>query len=68
MGDRRGGLRESDHLEDPGVDRWILKWVFKNWGGGYGLDSSGSGEGHVAGPCEYGIEPSGSIKCEEFLD
>jgi hypothetical protein len=24
--------------------------------------------GRVAGTCEYGKEPSGSIKCGEFLD
>jgi hypothetical protein len=35
---------------------------------GYGLDQTGSGQGHMAGTCEYGNEPSGSIKCEEFLD
>ena len=28
----------------------------------------GSGQGQVAGACEYGNEPSGSIKCREFLD
>jgi hypothetical protein len=33
-----------------------------------GLDSSGSGQGHVAGSCEHGHEPSGSIQCEEFID
>ena len=29
-----GNLRESDHLEDVGVD-WILilKWTLKNWNG-----------------------------------
>jgi hypothetical protein len=35
---------------------------------GYGLDRAGSGYGQVAGTCECGNEPSGSIKCGEFLD
>jgi hypothetical protein len=33
-----------------------------------GLDSFGSGWGQVASSCEHGDEPSGSIKCGEFLD
>jgi len=37
-------------------------------GWGHGLDSSGSGQGQVAGTCECSNEPSGSIKCREFLD
>ena len=32
-------MRERDHLEDRSVDgRIILKWTFKEWEGGHGLD------------------------------
>ena len=34
---------------------------------GHGLVRSCSGQGKVAGYCERGNEPSGSIKCGEFL-
>jgi hypothetical protein len=33
-----------------------------------GLDLSSSGQGPLAGCCEHGNEPSGSIKDEEFVD
>jgi hypothetical protein len=33
-----------------------------------GMDWSGPGQVQVAEACECGNEPSGSIKCEEFLD
>jgi len=27
-----GNLRDTDHLEDPGVDgRVILRWIFRKW-------------------------------------
>ena len=35
---------------------------------GYGLDRAGSGKGQMAGTCECGNLPSGSMKCWEFLD
>ena len=34
----------------------------------HGLHRSVSGLGQVAGSCECGNEPSGSIKCGEFFD
>jgi hypothetical protein len=34
------------------------------WLGGCGLDSTGSGQGPVAGCCECGDEPSGSCATE----
>jgi len=33
-----------------------------------GLDWAGTGLGQVVDACECGDEPSGSIKCGEFLD
>ena len=33
-----------------------------------GLDWAGTGQGQVADACECGDEPSGTIKCGEFLD
>ena len=39
-----GNLTDRDHLEDPSVDgRIILRWVFRKWHVGQGLDRAGSG-------------------------
>jgi len=60
---------ERDHLKDLDVRRRIiLEWILEKLVGRCGLDSSGSGYGPVAGCCEYGNEPPGSIKGGEFLD
>ena len=64
-----GKLRVRAHLEDPGINgRIIIRWNFRMCDVRYGLDRSGSGQGQVAGTCECGNEPSGSIQCGEFLD
>ena len=78
LGERRGahgvlvGKPEGKRpLRDPGVDgRMILRWIFRkqNGRGGHGLDLSGSAYRQVAGICECGNEPSGSIKYGEVLD
>jgi hypothetical protein len=60
-------LKKRDDLEDPGA-RIILRWIFRKWFGRRGLNCSCSGYGQVASTCESGNEPSGSIKCGEFLD
>ena len=57
-------LRRSSHRW-----RYNIKMNFQEVGcEGYGLDRAGSGYGQGAGTCECGNEPSGSIKCGEFLD
>jgi len=56
-------------LGRPCVDvRLILKCIFSKWDAVHGLDGSGLGQGEMSGTCECGNEPSGSIKCVEFLD
>ena len=64
-----GNLRERDHLGDPGIDgRIILRWIFRNeyvevWTGSSWFRIRTGG-----GTCDRGNEPSGSVKCGEFLD
>jgi len=77
MGERRGVCRVL--VGKPEIKRSLgrprRRWEdnitmgLKEVGCGvYGLDRAGSGYGKVAGTCECGNEPSGSIKCGEFLD
>jgi hypothetical protein len=76
MGEGRGvyrvlveNQRKSDHWGDKGVDGMIiLGWIFKKrdvevWTGlsCFGIET-------VAGTCECGNEPLGSIKYGEFLE
>jgi hypothetical protein len=44
----------------------IFRWIFRKWDVGIWTGSSWLRIGTVT--CECGNEPSGSIKCEKFLD
>jgi hypothetical protein len=52
--------------EVTGEWRWEdgIRMDLGDWLGGCGLDSTGSGQGSVAGCCEYGDEPLGSCATE----
>jgi len=61
---------DKDHWGDLGVDGWIiLRWISRRWDvgiwTGMGLLSV---KRQVSDACECGNEPSGSVKCGEFLD
>ena len=64
-----GNLRDRDHLEDTGV-RWKdnIKMDLREVGWGAWTGSICLRIGTVGRHCECDIEPSGSIKCGEFLD
>ena len=63
-----GDLRERNKLKNLGVDgSLVLKWVLSEMER-RGLDRSVSRQGLLSGSCDCGNEPSGSIKCEKFLE
>jgi len=77
MGERRGvyrglvGKPEGMRPLERSRSRWEdnIKLDLQKVGmWGYGLYPAGSGYGQVGDTCECGNEPSGSIKCGEFLD
>ena len=62
-------LRERVQSEDLGLDdRIVLKWIFKKWNGEAQTVLIWLRTGTGGGACECRNEPSGSVKCEEFLD
>ena len=70
MGKRSGvyrvlvGKPEGKRPSGSPKRRWEdnIKMDLQEVGCGYRLDRAGSGKGEVAGTCECGNEPSGSIK------
>jgi len=77
MGERRGvyralvgkpeGKRQLERPRRIWKNNINMELQDEGWGG-HGPDRAGSGQGQVAGTCECGNEPSGSINCGEFLD
>jgi hypothetical protein len=63
-----GNLSEGDYFEDPGIkSEDKIKMDLRDVGWGHGLDRSGSEQGQMASCCKCGNEPSGLIKCGEYL-
>ena len=69
MGSWWGNRRERDHGGDLGVDGWIiLGWISRRWDVGMWTGLGWPRIGTSGDACECGNEPSGFIKCWEFLD
>jgi hypothetical protein len=65
---RSKNVNGKKHSEDLDVDVKIILELILDRMGRYELAASGSGQGPVASCCEHGNEPSGSVKCVEFLE
>jgi hypothetical protein len=60
-------VKRSDHFQDLGIDRMILKWILKKYRVG-GVDWSSSEWELVFGSCEHGNKPFGSTEDSKFSD
>ena len=64
-----GNRRERDNCGDLGVDGWlILGWISRRWDVGMWTGLGWHRIETGGGRFECGNEPSGSVKCGEFLD
>ena len=64
-----GNRRERDHWGDLGIDGWIiLGWISRRLDVGMWTGLGCPRIETVGDACEFGNEPSGSVKCGEFLD
>jgi len=64
-----GNRRERDQWRDLGVDGWIiLGWISRRWDVGIWTGLGWPRIEQVADACECCNEPSGYVKCGEFLD
>jgi hypothetical protein len=70
VGVRQANLRSIDRTEDLRVDKKnnIKMDLKRNMVGWSGLEPSGLESEQVAETCDYGNEPSGSVRYRELLD
>ena len=62
-----GNMRKRDHLDDVIDGRVLLKCIFKNWDGRAWTGLIWLRIRTKVDACKWGKEPSGSIKCGNFL-
>jgi len=64
-----GNRKEGDHWGDLGIDGWIiLGWISRRWDVGIWTGLGWPRIETGGGRCKCGNEPSGFVKCGEFLD
>jgi hypothetical protein len=64
-----GNVKEREFLEDPSIDgKVILRWICRKWDEGAWTGLIWLRTEIFGSTCKHGNEPSGSIKCGEYLD